>query len=724
MSFVLVVFSLLMVYAMPAHSQGWEWLNPLPQGNDLNELEYLGNNQLYSTGYSGISIGSTDNGVTWAILEPGDNPNPEIVDFLSPENGFGITRQYSLFGEAGNNRIFRTGDGGDTWNEVYFNAELNLNDISFVSTQIGWVIGSLDSNAQLVILHTTDGGESWSESVSDSTESSAKLFFLNDQEGWISLWRSTAHTTDGGTTWEWYESPYWMYFDMVFTDSQNGWGAGFNDIYHTSDGAQNWTPLNVPLIDTEWARSIAVIDANHIWTVTASDGVHITNEHVLHTSNGGTSWERVSLPRVSNLNKVVFADAQRGWICGEDGLVYQTVDGGTNWVQRCGDRITDGSVYFNAVSFADRQTGWITASRTYWSSTDGTIYYSTNGGVDWVVQFRDSLNEYYDIEAISSTNAWAVGSNVIHTTDGGAHWEEVSIEGFSSSRQIICDGDQIIWIAGEWQGELYVYRSTDGGATWESHEVEFAFKFNGMAAAGVNDVWIASWADLDEGTVAHSSDGGVTWETQGDSLGYLYGIEFVDPLHGWANSSYGFVRTLDGGDSWTVLENGPDRFAERFQFLDTLNGWALGYDTYRTTDGGLTWETFTTRRDNWSGEIDFVDPTHGWLLGSNTLMRFDGSIFSTPEQPDAKPVTFKFLPAYPNPFNPNTTLAFDLPNAGRVRVDVFDVTGRLVQSLGDQFYTAGSHSLKFDGSGLSTGMYFARASKGSVHAVQKLLLLK
>ena len=103
-------------------------------------------------------------------------------------------------------------------------------------------------------------------------------------------------------------------------------------------------------------------------------------------------------------------------------------DGGANWVQRCGDRITDGSVYFDAVSFADQQSGWVAASRTYWSSAGGgAIYHTTNGGVDWVEQFRDSANDYYDVEAVSSTNVWAVGSNVIHTTDGGAHWEEVNI---------------------------------------------------------------------------------------------------------------------------------------------------------------------------------------------------------------------------------------------------------------------------------------------------------
>ena len=82
------------------------------------------------------------------------------------------------------------------------------------------------------------------------------------------------------------------------------------------------------------------------------------------------------------------------------------------------------------------------------------------------------------------------------------------------------------------------------------------------------------------------------------------------------------------------------------------------------------------------------------------------------------------LSAYPNPFNPSTTIAYDLPKAGHISLRVFDLLGREVAVLKDGFVEAGTYHLMFDGSGLASGIYFARLDAGKFSQTKKLMLLK
>lgn len=88
------------------------------------------------------------------------------------------------------------------------------------------------------------------------------------------------------------------------------------------------------------------------------------------------------------------------------------------------------------------------------------------------------------------------------------------------------------------------------------------------------------------------------------------------------------------------------------------------------------------------------------------------------------PESYALNPAHPNPFNPETTISFDLPEAGQVSLVIYDVQGREVARLADGFYPAGGHQLSFDGSDLSSGIYFVRMVSGNFYQTQKLLLIK
>ncbi|TPW09535.1 MAG: Ig domain-containing protein group 2 domain-containing protein [bacterium] len=93
----------------------------------------------------------------------------------------------------------------------------------------------------------------------------------------------------------------------------------------------------------------------------------------------------------------------------------------------------------------------------------------------------------------------------------------------------------------------------------------------------------------------------------------------------------------------------------------------------------------------------------------------------------ARPREPSLLRAWPNPFARETRLAFDLPVPGRVRISIFDVTGRIVARLEDAAESAGPRSLAWDGRGpggrpLEAGLYFARLEAPGWTTTHKLVI--
>lgn len=88
------------------------------------------------------------------------------------------------------------------------------------------------------------------------------------------------------------------------------------------------------------------------------------------------------------------------------------------------------------------------------------------------------------------------------------------------------------------------------------------------------------------------------------------------------------------------------------------------------------------------------------------------------------PVRFALHPGYPNPFNPTTTIRYDLPSQAAVYLAVYDLLGRQVATLVDGRMSAGKHKVELDASSWSSGIYFVRIKAGTFEKVQKLTLIK
>jgi hypothetical protein len=88
------------------------------------------------------------------------------------------------------------------------------------------------------------------------------------------------------------------------------------------------------------------------------------------------------------------------------------------------------------------------------------------------------------------------------------------------------------------------------------------------------------------------------------------------------------------------------------------------------------------------------------------------------------PGNFILFQNYPNPFNPTTIIRFEIPRESIVTIKLYDLLGREIKTLVNEEKTAGSYSYIFDGSSLSSGIYFYRITAGKFAQTKKMILMK
>ena len=98
-------------------------------------------------------------------------------------------------------------------------------------------------------------------------------------------------------------------------------------------------------------------------------------------------------------------------------------------------------------------------------------------------------------------------------------------------------------------------------------------------------------------------------------------------------------------------------------------------------------------------------------------------------QIQTRPEAFALANNYPNPFNPETTIKYALPDPVDVRLEIYNMLGQQVRTLVAEPQNAGRYTVKWNatnesGHSLSTGIYFYRLVAGEFHKVEKMLLLK
>jgi len=384
------------------------------------------------------------------------------------------------------------------------------------------------------------------------------------------------------------------------------------------------------------------------------------------------------------------------------GGIFRSIDEGKSWV-----------MINNGLSTGDYVNNVFSLNGNLLEAGNRGIYLSTNNGDNWT-QTNVSVN--VASFTVSGSDIYACGGNSIYkSSDKGSSWNTINSTGLSgASSTVIFSSNNNLFInntGNSNSGSIFagIFKSTDNGITWNPINSGLPFKQNYKEkmypliysfTKNGNDIFIAS----DTNDV---NDGGRT--------GSIY-------------------KSTDNGSTWISKSIGlplkPDGYSAALNSLITTGNTLVAGTSegiYFSTDNGESWNDFTgdlpTRVSITSITADNQFITVG--TAENVWQRSISNITGVYEKANnIIPAEYNLSQNYPNPFNPATTINFQIPVSGKVTIKIYDLLGREVKSLVNEFKIAGKYSVKFNASNLASGVYFYNLRAGNFVQTKKMILTK
>jgi len=392
----------------------------------------------------------------------------------------------------------------------------------------------------------------------------------------------------------------------------------------------------------------------------------------------------------------------------------RSTDGGEHW-----EPILGPATDLGALRCAAFDSRIIYVSHYGLDPSSNDISMTTDGGMTWQREFigRGMVVPIVELDPVDLHSVYVgVGPGMIfRTSDDGQTWELLAgPPTFGLIDLAIAPSQGDILLTGN---RVEIFKSADRGETWAELSVGIPFELGGSFAIDPvdPDVMYAALASFGPmpGGVYKSTDGGVTWFERNNGLGsddWIFLTIEINPLDGQeiflgvsSVTRRGLMRSTNGGDSWEQFTDGlPDSTGVRSIAFERQSGKVV------ISVGGL-----------YSNGIYLLDPQTMDV----------GSPISTSQ------VESNQLQAFPNPFNPATEISFTIPAGTRpartdltggrvVSLRIYDVLGREAATLVNGDLEQGQHRRLFDGSRLSSGVYFARLEAGTHVQSIRLIHLK
>lgn len=354
------------------------------------------------------------------------------------------------------------------------------------------------------------------------------------------------------------------------------------------------------------------------------------------------------------------------------------------------------------------------------------------------VRFHDGTWSLYrdigwinDIAVGGTDCMWFFGRDVRYYRNG--EWTTFRAQDYPIFEDVLRAGtatSKQAW-AGDGHGNVYRYEFGGEWIKYASGEIGVDY-VTSIAADDKRGVWVTGW----KGTAYFDGD---KWKLYtGSTIGlpvrdWNY-VSFGVNNDVWFASNIGLIRF--DGVSWTVfatMNDGlPNNMVNHIMIDRNRNFW-ISTDSGLCRFDGIKLETFT--RENSpipSGRIvETAEAPDGsiWIAGAGLYHYIPETSTSIDENDPNIPKPVVIAGNYPNPFNPSTTIVFNLSAPGKTTLVVYDIMGRSVRKLVSEQTTAGAHSILWDGrddSGrsVSSGVYIAKLYAGNHTAVKKMLLMK
>jgi len=484
------------------------------------------------------------------------------------------------------------------------------------------------------------------------------------------------------------------FLDVHFFDRDNGFIVGDNYLYVTSDGGSTLAIANQEgEMSDFYFLNQHFVDRNTGW-VSGYSG------RVFRTDDGADTWVRQETGVTQRLNSIFFLDASRGWAVGNNGTVISTSDGGATWEARQSG-VTQN---LRKVQFIDQQTGYAVGA-------GGVVITSNDGGATWVNRPVPGGENLFALHFRDELTGWTggFGGVIYSTTDGGFNWTERDRDPTSlSQKNTINDinflDDETGWAVGGRSGRSHLRLTTDGGITWQTRPAFADQQLNAIQIISSDEAWIAGNTRTLLRYTTDPNDAGAilpepvalgTPANGAGDIGLLPGFSWNTA----ERAGLYHIQLSEDADFSNILINESTILENAFSVPAELNPLTTYYWRVR----GLN--------DAGSGEWSSV---WSFTTGAATSIERFTDI----------PTEVTLSQNYPNPFNPATNIRFGLPEQSDVSLEVYNLIGRRVAVIVNETRNAGWHTVTFDGSALSSGIYFYRLRTNETVITRKLTLVK
>ena len=397
----------------------------------------------------------------------------------------------------------------------------------------------------------------------------------------------------------------------------------------------------------------------------------------------------------------------------------------------------------NDVTFLDSLTGFVA---TGVSSNISYILKTTNGGYNWVSK-KTNTHPFTKIVFLNKNVGYCASwDTLFKTTNAGENWTNISIGSFGiwiSDMHIL--NEDTIWVVMSEGLVGGIFRTTNGGQNWVQQFSQFQNNPDKIYMANKNLGFMRKGNPPFSSYVGRTTNGGFNWVLTTEDTAFV-DIHFTDSLNGWM--AQGTVKkTTNGGLNWSYqyipklnFVNGMEHFS--FVNKDTIWGVNGQINTpggrrgiiYKTTNGGVNWGyqiPDTGFRIPAYSFIKFTDNFKGWAFSDDirilhTTTGGDSTLYVGINQYNENiPTDFRLGQNYPNPFNATTIINYQLTISNNIKLIIFDITGKKIELLLNKQQERGNYDIKFDGSNLSSGIYFYTVFINDIRVdTKKMLLIK